>query len=1828
MEGGVYPMPFFQNEILPAVKDGKDLSQLPGIGLEEYNNLEGPEKYWLGHHKTKLEAIPGYKIPMPELFQIYTKAMLDESVAMGNEDDLKFQAEQKAKPKDVSAIQESLSYLIGAGDTDEGFRTLRKLNEINIADHIGGFTKEGMGDKMDPAIREQFIDESLPSLSPKSSLVPKNVGKKKGAMGKIFSIFGGRKKTFEGHVPNFNKEYHPTAILNKYNSKTQEFDRYKPVSLEEKIFDYIGKWEDPKLYEDYLASKKDPKLLNKSLQSYLPTPNDVPTIGFGRTGGVNMQTTSTLEKEISNFKEEIKEREEKVRKLVTSKAYDKLSDNQKISVNSLAYNVGLGAFGRSQALKELKEGDFKEYLKEASEFRLQDGQVLQGLVRRRKDEDSLFNKEDPIKLEDTHRKLSKGYVPNFRSEENNKIANKLAFNRLTREGRFLHDEKVKESLIDSFKSNNTDSRPLGEFNPFAPMGHPEGEPLPMLRSERSEEEQVMGENTLIALPPRHDITGGIGQTLNLGMRTLGTSLHQTHFDNNTAGQVLRAAYPDIMKEVGGVDELVGGLGEETVIKMLKRAAKERMTGGDLENMVSFLASVGTTKMGPLMGPLAGALATSAQVDDFQSETFYGTAAGEGREAANMAPLLPVKKILKTLRSFNLRGPRVAQLGQGLDKANATNVISQGADAVSDLAGITDLDTFIDSEVRPDKSGLKKLKGLSEEEIKDLIAKPTDKRFQMNLLNNKGYVPNFADPLTDAIQREQLHVPNYAVRVGQDKALSSTQNPLGLGVYNTFDEPMGLNQGVTRAKSEGQNPKTYGLSSTLAARGNVPNFYNYQTMRDRVDKMDRGETLQRLGLPPNPTPEQIEAADTRLTLAEANDNSFESGYDGRISQHTLDRRFLSDEMSKLGVTPEQRIGEMANRGGLVREEISDSPVLPLSDILGLHLPNQPKSPQTKGPRKIPPVNAVQSPSVEAPTTTGASTTGVSTTTSWGVLPRHMAEAIAPKKKTSALITAYQNNPTKGNLERVRESFNNLSASQQKDLVTWNQRPNQIPREKAQRYAHATLFGHGAKVEGGKPGGILGNRFKVQADIKKPITRQAQISQDAARVSASESVANKQRYLAKESLKPEFATQHEKDAVYGPVADKIKQAKTLKEKNILLRKTLQFKAMKDIEKKEFIKKIISQKQTEEALKGRQFTQQQALAQYLIEAEYKMGSSFDAKDVLSFINANPELGIQTTRKIEKEVKEVGPEIKNKVFYAEVSGASETLGEGVAPQDRIYAYGKDLEGANQEIKSHAKVMIGDQESGLTKRLADAQRRRATLIEKGTSIDAVDQAIELYTSQLKVLEKFSSPDVVQEFRPQFATGNAIPKPSGVEILGKESHAEETIKKIEEDKQYKILDVASKSAKQLSEEKNLTEAEAQRVLNAVAMGPDEFDKQFSNTSPQFRETILRDAKKAGVLDLLGPKYSNNEKHESLIKQTQTPLGDKGYAEKQSQMLSGDPVGFKLTYLGASAEQRQNMIDRVKAAGPLPHSLAAYATESAIQSGIVENFQIPQEEPERSKFLEKVDELRSRGILNTQDRVALALSDDLFDAAQRPSSFTGKDIPNFALDSNSIIEKTKAMELGYEAGDIKEIPNFVYNDKETLLKPEVINDRRVRGLGTPMMNTEGTLAVSPAIVPPPSTQAFKNYIPNLASQMDMPMDEARDLVSTPKKSFAAGGALPKIKKVPNFAAEEKPETGNAPAEASNIIIENLGGLNQAVTLFDGAIGKLEGIVTNLANTFQQGFTTNFDGTINVNGLGQQFQSMKSDIIELINDKINNIKKAQNSNIFGTPKGIKNDAPLDE
>lgn len=82
----------------------------------------------------------------------------------------------------------------------------------------------------------------------------------------------------------------------------------------------------------------------------------------------------------------------------------------------------------------------------------------------------------------------------------------------------------------------------------------------------------------------------------------------------------------------------------------------------------------------------------------------------------------------------------------------------------------------------------------------------------------GYAAGMDEALSLAIRREKMAgIDSDRIKVGKDASLISDQNPLGLGVYNTKDEPAGLRQGISRYGSSNQ-AKLAGM-----AKGFIPNF---------------------------------------------------------------------------------------------------------------------------------------------------------------------------------------------------------------------------------------------------------------------------------------------------------------------------------------------------------------------------------------------------------------------------------------------------------------------------------------------------------------------------------------------------------------------------------------------------------------------------------------------------------------------------------------------------------------------------------------------------------------------------------------------------------------------------------------------------------------------------------------------------------------------------------------------------------------------------------------------------------------------------------------------
>jgi lysozyme len=129
------------------------------------------------------------------------------------------------------------------------------------------------------------------------------------------------------------------------------------------------------------------------LKAYMPTPNDVTTIGNGHTKGVKLGQVITKEQAEVFLREDLKVAEDTVNKLVKVK----ITQNQFDALVSLVFNIGTGNFANSSVLKFLNAGNYKAA---ADRFRLwnkqkqKDGSFkeLGGLTKRREQERELFLK--------------------------------------------------------------------------------------------------------------------------------------------------------------------------------------------------------------------------------------------------------------------------------------------------------------------------------------------------------------------------------------------------------------------------------------------------------------------------------------------------------------------------------------------------------------------------------------------------------------------------------------------------------------------------------------------------------------------------------------------------------------------------------------------------------------------------------------------------------------------------------------------------------------------------------------------------------------------------------------------------------------------------------------------------------------------------------------------------------------------------------------------------------------------------------------------------------------------------------------------------------------------------------------------------------------------------------------------------------------------------------------------------------------------------------------------------------------------------------------------
>lgn len=130
------------------------------------------------------------------------------------------------------------------------------------------------------------------------------------------------------------------------------------------------------------------------LRAYMPTAKDRPTIGWGHTKGVKMGDTCTPVQADEWLAEDVAQFERDVESLVKVP----LTDNQFSALVSFAFNVGSDidddtiaeGLGDSTLLRKLNAGDYAGAAAEFRKWNKQAGAVLNGLTRRRKDEETLF----------------------------------------------------------------------------------------------------------------------------------------------------------------------------------------------------------------------------------------------------------------------------------------------------------------------------------------------------------------------------------------------------------------------------------------------------------------------------------------------------------------------------------------------------------------------------------------------------------------------------------------------------------------------------------------------------------------------------------------------------------------------------------------------------------------------------------------------------------------------------------------------------------------------------------------------------------------------------------------------------------------------------------------------------------------------------------------------------------------------------------------------------------------------------------------------------------------------------------------------------------------------------------------------------------------------------------------------------------------------------------------------------------------------------------------------------------------------------------------------
>ncbi|ESQ74703.1 lysozyme [Asticcacaulis sp. AC402] len=125
---------------------------------------------------------------------------------------------------------------------------------------------------------------------------------------------------------------------------------------------------------------------------YMPTPRDVPTVGYGTTVYPNGKAVKlsdgpvTKARAMEYLASDVARVEDTIHELVDVP----LTQGQFDALVSFVYNVGEHAFEESTLLRRILAGNYAAAAEQFARWNKQKGVVLKGLVRRREAERTLF----------------------------------------------------------------------------------------------------------------------------------------------------------------------------------------------------------------------------------------------------------------------------------------------------------------------------------------------------------------------------------------------------------------------------------------------------------------------------------------------------------------------------------------------------------------------------------------------------------------------------------------------------------------------------------------------------------------------------------------------------------------------------------------------------------------------------------------------------------------------------------------------------------------------------------------------------------------------------------------------------------------------------------------------------------------------------------------------------------------------------------------------------------------------------------------------------------------------------------------------------------------------------------------------------------------------------------------------------------------------------------------------------------------------------------------------------------------------------------------------